>query len=332
MQRYYSEVDLLQKYTDENVANHFGTYLLTASSEDRLGFFRFIQHAESLLKFNERRNMVVGDFGCGAGHFGVEAGKRMYSGKVYFVDVSPAMLRLAKQNVEANRSPDVEYYFIQTRAEDIVDVLGKEVFDGIVGRYFVDLFEEPTDLFRTAWRLLKHGGKFIFNLSGHNTFDFSNDNCISLLQVEFYRRIIRAFVRRLPFILSKLTPAQIAYLTEKGHIVLATNYKVYLPRESFRPKFDKQKLLSFLLDARIPLDATAFIVLPEAISVGFKERFSLELGSLPVPGIWDIMGLLPEREKRKVVARVYSDAFPGNRLHTFMQLHDLMVSITKANY
>ena len=78
--------------------------------------------------------MVVGDFGCGAGHFGVEAGKLMHSGKVYFVDVSPAMLRLARQNVEANRNPDVEYYFIQTRAEDIVDVLGKEVFDGIVGK------------------------------------------------------------------------------------------------------------------------------------------------------------------------------------------------------
>lgn len=111
--------------------------------------------------------------------------------------------------------------------------------------------------------------------------------------------------------------------------MLATNYKVYLPRESFRPKFDKQKLLSFLLDARIPMDAAAFIVLPEVISVGFKERFSMELGSLPVPGIWDIMGLLPEREKREVVARVYSDAFPGNRLHTFMQFHDLTVSITK---
>ena len=74
--------------------------------------------------------MVVGDFGCGAGHFGVEAGRLIHSGRIYFVDVSPAMLRLAKQNVEANRNPGVEYYFIQARAEDIVDVLGKEVFHG----------------------------------------------------------------------------------------------------------------------------------------------------------------------------------------------------------
>lgn len=62
---------------------------------------------------------------------------------------------------------------------------------------------------------------------------------------------------------------------------------------------------------------------------GEKLPLSLELGSLPVPGIWDIMGLLHEKEKREVVARVYSEAFPGNRLHTFMQFHDLMVSITK---
>ncbi|HBK34985.1 arsenite S-adenosylmethyltransferase [Candidatus Uhrbacteria bacterium RIFOXYA2_FULL_40_9] len=98
---------------------------------------------------------VVLDLGCGAGFDVFLAQRRVgQTGKVIGVDMTPAMLELAKRNAEKMKVKNVE--FILGDIESLL--IDSNSIDIVISNCVINLAPNKDNVFQEAYRVLKKGG------------------------------------------------------------------------------------------------------------------------------------------------------------------------------
>jgi len=124
-----------------------------------------------------RPGETVVDLGCGAGHDVVLASRLVGAGRdagssgkgrAIGVDLTPAMLEAARANVEKYHNPqtDGEIEFFEARFDDPnpnQPLLAPKIADGVISNGVFNLCSNKTAAFRTAYALLKPGGRFVLS-------------------------------------------------------------------------------------------------------------------------------------------------------------------------
>jgi len=112
--------------------------------------------ANPLLFAELKEGETVLDLGSGGGIDVLMASKHVgSSGKVYGLDMTDSMLRLANENKEKMGASNVE--FIKGYIEDIP--LGDETVDVIISNCVINLSEDKEKALSEAFRVLKKGGR-----------------------------------------------------------------------------------------------------------------------------------------------------------------------------
>lgn len=99
------------------------------------------------------------DIGCGAGATTLDLARRVGpDGRAVGVDVSDALLELARQRARAGTVGNVDF----VRADAATHDFGGPVFDAAISRYGVMFFEDPDAAFANLRRALRPGGGLTF--------------------------------------------------------------------------------------------------------------------------------------------------------------------------
>jgi arsenite methyltransferase len=98
---------------------------------------------------------TVLDLGCGAGFDAFLAARRVGSGKVIGVDMTPAMLEKAKENAAKYGVENVEFKLGDIEELPIAD----ESIDIVISNCVINLAPDKDRVFSEAYRVLKKGGR-----------------------------------------------------------------------------------------------------------------------------------------------------------------------------
>ena len=106
-----------------------------------------------------RAGELVVDIGCGNGATSIEAARRVRpGGTVVGVDVSPPMLRRARERATAAGVDEIEFVEADAQVYDFGD--GR--FDAVISRNGVMFFDDPHAAFANLARALRRGGRLAF--------------------------------------------------------------------------------------------------------------------------------------------------------------------------
>jgi SAM-dependent methyltransferase len=100
---------------------------------------------------------TVLDLGCGTGQLSRDAARRATAGSVLGVDLSPAMLELARRRTASEGLANVSY----ERADAQLYPFPPQRFDLAVSRNGVMFFGDPVAAFRNIARALRPGGRLV---------------------------------------------------------------------------------------------------------------------------------------------------------------------------
>jgi len=116
------------------------------------GKVRFKRRSRMLKKFIGNKNKKVLELGCGTGIFTKEIAKT--KNKIFAIDISSTLLRLAQKRVKAGNVKFILGNAYQTKFND-------NYFDYIVGNSILHYLDIDLAI-KEIYRLLKDGGGFIF--------------------------------------------------------------------------------------------------------------------------------------------------------------------------
>jgi hypothetical protein len=94
-----------------------------------------------------------------------------------------------------------------------------------------------------------------------------------------------------------------------------------------KPLSNRDSVIYWLEQAGFAPDGITYLVLPEVHTVGFKRAFSMTLGSIPIPGVWQIFDLLPMALRYHLVAWVYDEAFGGDNMQPIITHDPLFICV-----
>lgn len=104
-----------------------------------------------------RPGEVVLDLGCGGGIDSLVAARRVgRKGKVIGLDITPAMIRLARRNAKAGGFANVEFVLGEMEA---LSFLADASVDAVLSNGVVNLSPDKEAVFAEAYRVLKPGGR-----------------------------------------------------------------------------------------------------------------------------------------------------------------------------
>lgn len=101
--------------------------------------------------------LVVIDLGTGPGFLSIELSKLLRAAKIIGVDISEAMIDIARRNAAQAGLKDFEAKV--GSAENLP--IESECIDLVIARYALHEWENPTLGFSEVFRVLKHGGKLM---------------------------------------------------------------------------------------------------------------------------------------------------------------------------
>lgn len=312
------------RFSDPDLALGYDRLL---RGNDPLGRGLFGHYTEIFfnLAVRGREEPSVLDVGCGPGHVGIDMATRVPRGRYHFLDRSARMLTLARENAE-RRFPDgggPDFEFIQADARDLEAAVDGPRFDVVICRFLIQFLDDPESVLAAAYRVLRPGGQLIFNLSGHNTFNYSVRGN-SLRSHGFYERLLRASREVLSPRLNALPGAAVTWLSQAG-LVTAGPRGVSLDEASFRPKHDLTSILGALKTAGVAARQVHHLIVAQRQTTRFRKRYSRALGSIPVPGIWDVLDIFDSLTRQVLVEEIYDRAFAGTGDTEFMTYDPVFV-------
>ena len=121
---------------------------------------KFINPIEVLDKLNLKDDMVVADFGCGAGGWVIPLAKRLEQGIVYAIDIQEEMLSALESKLKVENIQNVRK--ILSNIEDDKDLkLSPLSCDLILMTNLLFQVEDKKQIFKQANRVLKQNGKVL---------------------------------------------------------------------------------------------------------------------------------------------------------------------------
>jgi len=119
----------------------------------------FIKPEEVAKSFELRPGMVVADFGCGSGHYVVEAGKLVgETGKVYAIDIQKNLLEATKSRAEKAGLENVEIIWGDLEVKG-GSKLGNGSIDFVILSNTLFQAENKQAVVEEVFRVLKDGGR-----------------------------------------------------------------------------------------------------------------------------------------------------------------------------
>jgi len=120
----------------------------------------FLKPEKVLSELDLRENMIVADFGCGAGGWVIPLAKRLEEGKVYAIDVQEEMLSALKGKAELERVTNIETILLDLESSEGVDLIDN-FFDIILMTNLLFQLEDKYIVIEEGRRLLKKGGQLL---------------------------------------------------------------------------------------------------------------------------------------------------------------------------
>ena len=119
----------------------------------------FLKPSQIIKNFDLEHGMIVADFGCGSGHYSVEAAKIVgKSGKVYAIDVQKEMLEAVKSRSEAEGLDNLEIIRADLELSE-GSHLASGIADAVIMSNILFQSEDKNAIAEEAFRILKVGGK-----------------------------------------------------------------------------------------------------------------------------------------------------------------------------
>jgi ubiquinone/menaquinone biosynthesis C-methylase UbiE len=159
------KIDLRQFWHDYLVGRDgsLGIELLTATS----GYCRFMERQIELMRLQEGERVL--DLGCGTGDFSIRIAKRADSPRVSIIAVDYVLdgLRRSRERVEslgAVSKPKVDLVVADLEVAKARRIpFRSEGFDAVLASLLVSYLEEPEELLREVFKLLRPGGRLVFS-------------------------------------------------------------------------------------------------------------------------------------------------------------------------
>lgn len=148
---------------------HFGSNTALATQQMTQNRYRqnpetLIDHMLSCLELTGRESVL--DLGCGNGFILRDVVSRLRSGgRAVAVDISPAMLELAKRNVTVSWVP---LEFVEGRAEDL-SRYPDGMFDRVMANYIFHYIEDPDLVCSEIARLVSDQGRAIVTIEARHS-------------------------------------------------------------------------------------------------------------------------------------------------------------------
>jgi len=121
---------------------------------------KFVDPIEVLDKLNLKEDMIVADFGCGAGGWVIPLAKRVEEGTVYAIDVQEDMLSVLESKLKAESIQNVRK-ILSNVEEDINLKLPPLSCDLVLMTNLLFQVENKKKVFEQADRVLKKGGNIL---------------------------------------------------------------------------------------------------------------------------------------------------------------------------
>lgn len=129
---------------------------------------QFIISAQKMVELIELDGdeLHILDISCGTGSIAIELGKKFPHAKIFGVDISDEMLKIARQKTQAQKLNNITYY--QQDAENLE--FDDMKFDLITCGYGLFFYPDMDKVFCDVCARLKEGGKFVFSTFNENAF------------------------------------------------------------------------------------------------------------------------------------------------------------------
>jgi ubiquinone/menaquinone biosynthesis C-methylase UbiE len=106
-----------------------------------------------------RPQMTVADFGCGSGHYVIEAARRVgKSGKVYGIDIQQEMLSFVRSQAGLEHLTNIETIWTDLETPDATR-LKENTVDVVIVSNILFQAKNKEQIVKEAFRVLKAGGK-----------------------------------------------------------------------------------------------------------------------------------------------------------------------------
>ncbi len=119
----------------------------------------FVSPAKVIDALGIRPSMAVADFGCGSGHYTIEAARLVgRSGKVYAVDIQKDMLGYVRSRAESENLSNIETIWTDLEKPNATRLKDESVDVAIISNIFFQA-ENKKQIIKEARRILKSGGR-----------------------------------------------------------------------------------------------------------------------------------------------------------------------------
>ncbi|MBU4087052.1 MAG: methyltransferase domain-containing protein [Nanoarchaeota archaeon] len=121
----------------------------------------FVRPDKIIESLNVGPSMAVADFGCGSGHYVIQAAKKVgKSGKVYGIDIQKEMLSYVRAQANLEGLTNIETIWTDLETPDATRLRNDSV-DLVIISNILFQAEDKNAVIREAQRILKSGGRVV---------------------------------------------------------------------------------------------------------------------------------------------------------------------------
>ncbi len=119
----------------------------------------FVRPDKVIESLNVGPSMTVADFGCGSGHYAIEAGRKVgKSGKVYAIDIQKEMLSYVRAQAQMEGLTNIETIWTDLETAEATRLKNDSVDLVIISNILFQV-DDKNAVIAEAKRVLKSGGK-----------------------------------------------------------------------------------------------------------------------------------------------------------------------------